>query len=452
MDRPKHDRDFHRTQTRTRRIAARSLGLGTTVARCRDRASARGDVLRQIKRRLVQFEHGLRGGDLSQLRSRAEEPDRDLEAASGGRRDPAARSGRLQPVFGIRGRRPSALSAHAGRDRRRAPWSKSVRRMAGPAWRPTCWCIIAGAASCSTAIRSSWPKASASSRRHPATRALPPVDAVGMVHPRQCQSGAGLGRRSRRGRRAVARYRRQRSASVERDDVAAADPDLRIQQCGAERTRAHHSLPGRTFNYAALPADQALFRSASLAAYVAVSRRKGYRLVGMNALGFNAIFLRDDVLAAEMPEIPASALDANPHVAEVRAKWWPQLTHLPWLRCQPMESSDVMPRLAAASLRCHPCSIARSGSWSAFRVFRRPQHLRRTLQSLADQRTERRFAVVVVENDALGVRERAGRRRIPSGRQVSGALRGRAAAGQLPRHQCRVRDRAGDVSRLRPIS
>ena len=33
--------------------------------------------------------------------------------------------------------------------------------------------------------------------------------------------------------------------------------------------------------------------------------------------------------------------------------------------------------------------------------FRRPQHLRSTLQSLADQRTGRRFAVVVVDNDAL---------------------------------------------------
>jgi GT2 family glycosyltransferase len=33
--------------------------------------------------------------------------------------------------------------------------------------------------------------------------------------------------------------------------------------------------------------------------------------------------------------------------------------------------------------------------------FRRPQHLRRTLQSLAGQRTGRSFAVVVVENDAL---------------------------------------------------
>jgi GT2 family glycosyltransferase len=35
-------------------------------------------------------------------------------------------------------------------------------------------------------------------------------------------------------------------------------------------------------------------------------------------------------------------------------------------------------------------------------TFRRPQHLQRTLQSLALQRTERRFAVVIVENDATG--------------------------------------------------
>jgi len=85
------------------------------------------------------------------------------------------------------------------------------------------------------------------------------------------------------------------------------------------------------FSFAALPSDQALFRSASLAAYVAVCRRKGYRLVGINALGFNAIFLRDDVLAAEMPEIPVSAIDANPWAEEMLAKWWPRLKQLPWI-------------------------------------------------------------------------------------------------------------------------
>jgi hypothetical protein len=89
------------------------------------------------------------------------------------------------------------------------------------------------------------------------------------------------------------------------------------------------------FSFAGLPSDQALFRSASLAAYVAVCRRKGYRLVGTNALGFNAIFLRDDVLPTEMPEIPVSALDGNPFAGGMRAKWWPRLKQLPWIEVGP---------------------------------------------------------------------------------------------------------------------
>lgn len=89
------------------------------------------------------------------------------------------------------------------------------------------------------------------------------------------------------------------------------------------------------FNFAALPADQEMFRSASLAAYTAVSKRKGYRFVGMNALGFNAIFLRDDVLPNEMPEIPVSALDDNPFAEQTRALWWPRLAQLPWIQVSP---------------------------------------------------------------------------------------------------------------------
>jgi GT2 family glycosyltransferase len=63
-----------------------------------------------------------------------------------------------------------------------------------------------------------------------------------------------------------------------------------------------------------------------------------------------------------------------------------------------MENADVMPHTALAAISpgldrsiaiviCIPC-------------FRRPQHLRLTLESLANQRTERRFAAVIVENDA----------------------------------------------------
>lgn len=89
------------------------------------------------------------------------------------------------------------------------------------------------------------------------------------------------------------------------------------------------------FSFTDLPADQAMFRSASLAAFVAVGRRKGYRLVGMNALGFNAIFLRDDVLPAEMPEIPVSRLDEVLEAEAVRRQWWPRLSQLPWMEVPP---------------------------------------------------------------------------------------------------------------------
>jgi len=65
-----------------------------------------------------------------------------------------------------------------------------------------------------------------------------------------------------------------------------------------------------------------------------------------------------------------------------------------------METADTMPHasraLAAISPALDPASI---GIVVCIPCFRRPQHLRLTLQSLAAQRTGRRFAVVIVEND-----------------------------------------------------
>jgi GT2 family glycosyltransferase len=62
--------------------------------------------------------------------------------------------------------------------------------------------------------------------------------------------------------------------------------------------------------------------------------------------------------------------------------------------------------------------------------FRRPHHLRLTLQSLADQRTGRRFAVVIVENDA------AGREAVPVAIEF-------LWAGKIPGH-CVVEPRQGN--------
>ena len=67
-----------------------------------------------------------------------------------------------------------------------------------------------------------------------------------------------------------------------------------------------------------------------------------------------------------------------------------------------METADTEPHasraLAAISPALDPSSI---GIVVCIPCFRRPQHLRQTLDSLASQRTGRPFAVVMVENDAL---------------------------------------------------
>jgi GT2 family glycosyltransferase len=66
-----------------------------------------------------------------------------------------------------------------------------------------------------------------------------------------------------------------------------------------------------------------------------------------------------------------------------------------------MKISDLMPpaaRALVATSRSLDPSIA---TVVCIPCFRRPQHLRLTLESLAGQRTDRRFAVVIVENDAM---------------------------------------------------
>jgi glycosyltransferase involved in cell wall biosynthesis len=61
-------------------------------------------------------------------------------------------------------------------------------------------------------------------------------------------------------------------------------------------------------------------------------------------------------------------------------------------------STELQPRALVASSRSLDLSIE---TVVCIPSFRRPQHLRLTLESLAGQLTDRRFAVVVVENDAL---------------------------------------------------
>jgi GT2 family glycosyltransferase len=61
---------------------------------------------------------------------------------------------------------------------------------------------------------------------------------------------------------------------------------------------------------------------------------------------------------------------------------------------------DAMPDVSRAFAAVSPSLDPSIGIVVCIPSFRRPQHLRLTLESLANQRTERRFAVVIVENDA----------------------------------------------------
>ena len=67
-----------------------------------------------------------------------------------------------------------------------------------------------------------------------------------------------------------------------------------------------------------------------------------------------------------------------------------------------MGVSEMMPSVPRALAAVSPALDPSVGIVVCIPSFRRPQHLRLTLESLAAQRTDRRFAVVIVENDAAG--------------------------------------------------
>ena len=51
----------------------------------------------------------------------------------------------------------------------------------------------------------------------------------------------------------------------------------------------------------------AVYAGASLPAFVKLARRKGYRLIGTNGIGYNAFFLREDVGTEYFPEVSAES-------------------------------------------------------------------------------------------------------------------------------------------------
>jgi len=72
------------------------------------------------------------------------------------------------------------------------------------------------------------------------------------------------------------------------------------------------------------------FRSASLFAMVKLMQTKGYRLVGTNRYGFNAIFLRNDIGSSIFPEVNHADCLKDSYTA-ARVKVWDRVSHLPWV-------------------------------------------------------------------------------------------------------------------------
>ncbi|MDE2505758.1 MAG: hypothetical protein KGM43_00955 [Planctomycetota bacterium] len=73
------------------------------------------------------------------------------------------------------------------------------------------------------------------------------------------------------------------------------------------------------------------FAGASLRAWVDLGRRKGYRLVGCNTLGYNAFFVRDGLAETLLPEVSAASCHSHPRVIASMRDRFPKVAHLPWV-------------------------------------------------------------------------------------------------------------------------
>ncbi len=71
------------------------------------------------------------------------------------------------------------------------------------------------------------------------------------------------------------------------------------------------------------------YLGAAPAAAVSLGRRLGYRLVGANRYGFNLFFLRDDLAAGMLPEMPVEALFRHPRARE-RLRLFDAMAGLPF--------------------------------------------------------------------------------------------------------------------------
>ena len=81
----------------------------------------------------------------------------------------------------------------------------------------------------------------------------------------------------------------------------------------------------------AVSGGQINYCGASLPAFVKLGRRKGYRLVGVNRLGYNAFFVRNDLGERHLPEIDARTCFGHPKVVAGMAERYATVAALPWV-------------------------------------------------------------------------------------------------------------------------
>ncbi len=80
------------------------------------------------------------------------------------------------------------------------------------------------------------------------------------------------------------------------------------------------------------PIDRFLIYSgASLPAFVKLARRKGYRLVGVQRLGFNAVFVAHGVGEELLPEVDLDLCVDRPFALWAQRELLPKVAHLEWV-------------------------------------------------------------------------------------------------------------------------
>jgi hypothetical protein len=74
-----------------------------------------------------------------------------------------------------------------------------------------------------------------------------------------------------------------------------------------------------------------VYSGASLPAFVKLARRKGYRLVGVERLGFNAVFIEDGVGDDLLPEVDIQSCVNRPFVHWAKRELLPKVEKLEWV-------------------------------------------------------------------------------------------------------------------------